>query len=60
MATAHGFHDSYVLRGEPAGVVAVCACGWASDPHRTLGHPGRAWERHLREVADAYRIGSGT
>ena len=41
--------DFWVERSKAGGLVAVCACGWTSVPHRAAGVVGALWDRHVED-----------
>lgn len=43
----------------PGRFIAVCSCGWRSDPYTSAGLAGSASDQHRREVDAAKRADPG-
>ncbi|MCU1487461.1 MAG: hypothetical protein JWN67_4207 [Actinomycetia bacterium] len=44
-------HRYLGVESTPRRMVAICSCGWRSEPYSSAGMAGSAWDRHSEEEA---------
>jgi hypothetical protein len=45
-------HRYLGVESTPRRMVAVCSCGWRSEPYSSAGMAGSAWDRHAEDERD--------